>query len=141
MTKFHLHFAGIAGILIGLLSIISGSAVLLGIKQPDYNILRWLVIYNVTMGVVSIGVGIGIWSVRLWAIRIASYIASAHIVVLVILIIMYVSTVSVALQSIGAMSFRAVLLGLFFALTPFIAQEAETYHQSNQRQAHGQMKG
>ncbi len=109
MIKFHLHFAGIAGILIGLLSIISGSAVLLGIKQPDYNILRWLVIYNVTMGVVSIGVGIGIWSVRLWAIRIASYIASAHIVVLVILIIMYVSTVSVALQSIGAMTFRSLV--------------------------------
>jgi hypothetical protein len=37
---------------------------------------------------------------------------------------------------------RAVLLGLFFALARFyIAQGAERYHQSNERQAHGQMKG
>ncbi len=108
-SKTKNRFAGVTGLLVGLLSLISGSAVLLGLTQPDYTVLRWLVIYNTSMGVVSIAAGVGIWSAQMWAARIASYITTAHVVVLLVLFVMYASTYTVALQSMGAMTFRSFI--------------------------------
>ncbi len=101
--------AAIAGLLVGLLSVFSGSAVLLGIKHPGYTTLDWLLIYNVSMGVVSIVAGVAIWSARSWAVRLANCIAAAHFVVLLILVAMYAVTTAVALQSVGAMTFRSAI--------------------------------
>lgn len=109
ISKTKNRLAGITGFLVGLLSIISGSAVLLGLKQPDYIILNWLVIYNVGMGLISIAVGVWIWSVQMLAAKLASYITTAHVVVLLILVSMYVGTSTVAVQSIGAMTFRSII--------------------------------
>ncbi len=109
ISKTKNRLAGITGFLVGLLSVISGSAVLLGLKQPDYIILNWLVIYNVGMGLISIAVGVWIWSVQMLAAKLASYITTAHVVVLLILVSMYVGTSTVAVQSIGAMTFRSII--------------------------------
>jgi hypothetical protein len=68
MTLFTKHrIAAILGIIIGILTIIAGSKVLLGISSPNYSILQWLVIYNVLLGGISVIAGIGLWDLRSWA--------------------------------------------------------------------------
>jgi hypothetical protein len=97
------------GIIIGLLSILSGTKVLLGISSPTYIVLHWLVIYNVSLGVVSVITGIALWNLRSWAISWAALIAAFHGSVLVLLIVFFVSGKTVAYQSILAMLFRTTV--------------------------------
>ena len=46
--------AAILALFIGLMSVLVGSLILLGIDTKEYNILNWLVSYNVIFGVISI---------------------------------------------------------------------------------------
>lgn len=102
------------GIIIGFLSIMAGSKVLLGISSPNYIVLHWLVIYNVSLGVVSVFAGAGLWRLRPWAISLAGLIALSHGFVLALLIVFFISGKAVAHQSILAMVFRTtVWLGIF----------------------------
>jgi len=111
MTK---RFPSLLGIIIGLLSILSGTKVLLGISSPTYSVLQWLVIYNVSLGVVSVFTGAGLWNLRSWAISLAALVAASHGFVLVLLTVFFVSGKSVAYQSIMAMLFRTtVWVGIF----------------------------
>ena len=104
----------IFGIIIGFLSILAGSKVLLGISSPNYIVLHWLVIYNVSLGVVPVLAGTGLWRLRPWAISLAGLIAASHASVLALLIVFFMSGKSVAHQSILAMLFRTtVWLGIF----------------------------
>ena len=110
----------VLGIIVGFLSIMAGSKVLLGISFPNYNVLHWLVIYNVSLGVVSVLAGAGLWRLRPWAISLAGLVAISHGFVLAVLIVFFISGKSVAYQSILAMLFRTtVWLGIFlFVRTP-----------------------
>lgn len=104
----------ILGIIVGLLSIMAGSKVLLGISSPNYIVLHWLVIYNISLGVVSVIAGAGLWRLRPWAISLAGLIAVSHGFVISLLIVFFMSGKSVAHQSILAMAFRTtVWLGIF----------------------------
>jgi uncharacterized membrane protein (DUF2068 family) len=104
----------VLGIIVGFLSIMAGSKVLLGISSPDYIVLHWLVIYNVSLGVVSVFAGAGLWRLRPWAISLAGLIAASHAFVLALLIVFFMSGKSVAHQSILAMVFRTtVWVGIF----------------------------
>jgi len=104
----------IFGIIIGFLSIMAGLKVLLGISSPDYIVLHWLVIYNISLGVVSVLAGAGLWRLRPWAISVAGLIAVSHGFVLALLIVFFTSGKAVAHQSILAMVFRTtVWLGIF----------------------------
>jgi hypothetical protein len=108
------RFPAILGIIVGFLSIMAGSKVLLGISSPDYIVLHWLVTYNVSLGVVSLIAGAGLWGLRPWAISLAGLIAFSHALVLAVLIIFFISGKSVAHQSVLAMLFRTtVWLGIF----------------------------
>ncbi|MDO9137538.1 MAG: hypothetical protein Q7U21_06915, partial [Lutibacter sp.] len=51
---FRIGIAAILALLIGGMSVVSGSKVLLGIDIKDYTVLNWLVIYNVIFGAISI---------------------------------------------------------------------------------------
>jgi len=108
------RFPSILGIIIGFLSIMAGSKVLLGISSPSYIVLHWLVIYNVSLGVVSVITGAGLWNLRSWAISLAGLIAASHGFVLALLIVFLMSGKTVAYQSILAMLFRTtVWVGIF----------------------------
>jgi len=86
----------------------------LGISSPNYIVLHWLVIYNVSLGVVSVLAGAGLWRLRPWAISLAGLIAVSHAFVLALLIVFFMSGKSVAHQSILAMVFRTtVWVGIF----------------------------
>ena len=115
MSIFTKHrMAAILGIVVGVLTIIAGSKVLLGISSPNYSVLRWLVIYNVSLGAISLIAGIGLWDHRSWAVSLSGCITALHGFILIILILMFILGKTVAYQSIMAMLFRTtVWLGIF----------------------------
>ena len=109
ISTLRFRIAGSIGIVLGAIAIFAGSSVLLALKQPDYQVLRWLVIYNIVAGVVSALVGGAIVGLRPWATRAAVLMTSAHVLVLLILIGLRAAASPVANQSIGAMTFRSTV--------------------------------
>ncbi len=109
--------AGSAALVLGALSIVSGGAVLLGLKQPDYLVLLWLVWYNTAMGAVSVVAGWLLWQQHSRGECLAVVIASLHGTILLTLLVLYFAGSAVATQSIGAMGFRTfVWAGILWLL-------------------------
>jgi hypothetical protein len=117
--KTTLIIATILAILIGILSVISGSMVLMGLRTVDYRILDWLVVYNVLLGIISILVAYQIGKQHSRSKLMIMTILSLHLLVLVYL---FFFNDSVALESIKAMAFRvgiwAAILVLIFIKKP-----------------------
>lgn len=106
--KFSKHKIAAALVLfIGTMSVIAGSSVLLGISTPEYNVLQWLVVYNVAAGILSIVVSILIWQKHPIMRSFSVMILTAHALVLILLITIF-SDVSAA-DSMKAMLFRTVI--------------------------------
>jgi len=95
--------AATLALFIGLMSVFAGSKVLLGIDAKDYNILTWLVSYNVIFGVLSIFGAYLIWQSKTIAKNLTLFILAMHFMVFIYL--KFFST-TVATESIGAMLFR-----------------------------------
>lgn len=106
--------AAILAVLIGGISIVSGSKVLLGIDVKDYTVLNWLVIYNVILGGISIIAAILIWKNHKSARKIILAILISHLLVFLYL---YFISQEVALESIKAMGFRVSVWTVIFLLT------------------------
>ena len=108
--KTTLIIATILAILIGILSVISGSMVLLGLRSVDYRVLDWLVVYNVTLGIISILVAYQIGKQHSRSKLMIMTILLLHFLVLVYL---YFFNDMVADESIKAMGFR---VGIWVAI-------------------------
>ena len=103
MKNISQKIAAIIAIFIGLMSVIAGSKVLLAIDTKEYNVLTWLVSYNVAMGIVSIFTAILIWQNKVIFKTVASSILVIHFMVFIFL--KFIST-QAASESIKAMIFR-----------------------------------
>ena len=79
---------------------------LFGAATKDYNVLQWLVIYNVIVGVISIIVAYLIWMNALISKRLIFIVLGVHF-----LILFYLSFLSetVAIESVQAMFFRVII--------------------------------
>jgi len=99
--------AAALALFIGVMSVIAGSKVLIGNSAPDYNVLQWLVIYNVAAGVLSIGAAVMLWQKNKLSMTSAIVIFIAHTFVLVLLVTVF-SEVA-AIDSMKAMIFRSVI--------------------------------
>ena len=113
MIKLH-KTASILALFIGAMSVIAGSKVLLGIDTKNYTILNWLVLYNVILGVISIGVAYFIWKNNLFAKKAVVFILAAHTLIALYL---YFFNETVALESIKAMGFRISIWTIILLLT------------------------
>ncbi|MBE0423837.1 MAG: hypothetical protein IBX66_07845 [Lutibacter sp.] len=111
---FRRGIAAILALLIGIMSIISGSMVLLNYNIPDYNVINWLVVYNVILGGISIVAAILIWKNNTSARKIMLAILISHLLVFLYL---YFLNQEVALESIKAMGFRVSIWTVIFLLT------------------------
>ena len=107
----------ILALIIGLMSVMAGSKVLLGIDTKDYNILTWLVYYNVIFGVISVVVAYFIWNNKVIAKSLILFVIAMHF-----LVFMYLKFVSntVAAESIKAMLFRTSIWVLIVILSILI---------------------
>jgi uncharacterized membrane protein (DUF2068 family) len=108
--------AAIPALVIGLFSIKEGGAVLLGLSTPTYHVLQWLVLYNVTLGFVSVIAGIGLWMQRTWSSTLAVIILSLHGVVLLTIFTLFQLGKTVAAISVRAMLLRTVVWLIIYAL-------------------------
>ena len=106
--------AAALALFIGVMSIIAGSRVLLAISTPDYNVLQWLVIYNVITGALSVAVAVLIWQKSSLMTGSSLLIVVAHAIVLILLITVF-SDVA-AIDSKKAMIFRTVIWVIIIAL-------------------------
>lgn len=88
---------------IGLMSVFAGSKVLLGIDTKDYNILIWLVFYNVLLGFISIFSAYLIWKEKEKSEYLTIFILAMHFVVFIYLKLFSTTAAS---ESIKAMIFR-----------------------------------
>lgn len=110
LTSRNKHrIAAVLALAIGLMTIVEGGSVLLGIETKSYVVLPWLLRYNVAMGFVSLAAGHGLWREKNWATVLATAILVCHGVVLLTLAAIRLFGGTVAVISIGAMLFRAVL--------------------------------
>jgi len=106
--------AAIIALFIGIMSVISGSLVLLNYNIPYYNVLNWLVIYNVILGGISIVAAILLWKNNKSARKIIVAILISHLLVFLYL---YFLNQEVAMESIKAMGFRVSVWTVIFLLT------------------------
>ena len=99
---------------LGIMSIISGSMVLLGLREVGYTVLIGLVIYNVALGALSVITAFLIWKNFLLSRKLISLILIFHALVLAYL---YFFSDTVAMESLKAMTFRVGVWLLIFILT------------------------
>lgn len=121
--KYLNKIASLVALFIGTLSVIAGGKVLLGIDTKTYNILNWLVVYNVAFGFVSIVVVYLIWAKNRIAKKAIIFVFASHLIVLSYL---YFLSNTVASESIKAMTFRVsiwALILLLFAFAPIDSQK------------------
>ena len=111
---YRMGIAATLAFVIGIMSVISGSLVLLKYNTPNYNVLNWLVIYNVIFGAISIVVAYLIWRNKPLAKKAILFILSEHTTIALYL---YLFNETVATQSIKAMSFRVSIWIIIFLLT------------------------
>jgi hypothetical protein len=108
--------AAILAFIIGVMAIFAGGQALLG-KDPGYYVINWLLLYNYTMGILTVFVtAILIWNNGRLALPAAIGTFSLHALVMLVLQTAYRSVV--APDSVRAMIIRlaawAIILGLMF---------------------------
>ena len=109
--------AAIIALFIGVMSVFAGSRVLLEIDIKDYNVLVWLVSYNVIFGSISIVVAYFIWKNSTYIKQLTLFVLTMHFIVFVYLKFF---SITVATESIKAMIFRISIWLLIVVLSVFI---------------------
>jgi len=109
--------AAVLALFIGLMSVFAGSKVLLGIDTKDYNILTWLVSYNVIYGVISVFTAYLIWRGREISKTLILFILTSHFVVFMVLKFFNNNAAS---ESVKAMIFRTGIWLLIASLSLII---------------------
>ena len=115
--NFLKKIAALLALFIGIMSVLAGSKVLLGIDAKEYNILIWLVYYNVIYGFISIFAAYLIWRDKEKSKTLTLFILTSHFTVLVVLKY-FIS--NVASESISAMNFRTSIWVLIAVLSLII---------------------
>ncbi len=111
MPVFKKSLAVFLAFAVSIMSIAAGTGVLTGIAVPDQIILKWLVIYNVAAGFLSLAAA-GFLIFRPDTGRKgAIFIVSAHGAVLILLLLLALFSLPVETKSILAMGFRVLVWG------------------------------
>lgn len=104
--KFLYTIAALLALFIGAMSVFAGTSVLLGTTTKDYNVLQWLVIYNVVVGIISIIVTFLIWKDIQISKKLILLILGLHFSMFIYLNFL---SATVAIESVKAMLFRTII--------------------------------
>lgn len=126
-TNFY-KMAAILAFIIGGMAIFAGGQALLG-KDPGYRVINWLLLYNYTVGILTVFVtAILIWNHHRLAIWAAIATFSIHALVMLTLQVAYSGVV--APDSLRAMTVRLItwmiILGLM--VIPLTRNKSQTVH-------------
>jgi len=109
--------AAVLALFIGVMSVFAGSRVLLGMDTKEYNILIWLVYYNVIYGIISVFAGFIIWRGKEKSKTLTLFILGSHFTVFIVLKYFISNAAS---ESISAMIFRTGIWTLIAVLSIMI---------------------
>lgn len=101
---------------VGAMSIVAGGMVIKG-WRPGYSVLSWLPVYNFAVGLLTLVPAVLLWFKNRYALVVSLGTFSVHTIVLLLLLTIFRG--GVAVQSIGAMSFRVVIWLIVLALIMF----------------------
>lgn len=110
--------AAVLALVIGVMAIIAGGQVLFLGRDPGYYVIDWLVVYNFSVGVLSVGAAAWIWFRSRRARSVAAIVLVAHATVMLTLLAAYRAVV--APDSLVAMTIRlsvwAIIAWLLYSL-------------------------
>lgn len=110
----HIKIASLLAFIIGAMAIFAGGRTLLG-KDPGYYVINWLLLYNYTLGILTVFVTtILIWTGSRYARAAAIGTFTLHVLVMLILLLAYRAVV--APDSLVAMTLRIVIWGIILCL-------------------------
>jgi len=109
--KIIMRIIAVLASIIGIMAAITGSGVLLGMFDPGYQYFLTLIVYNITMGLISVIAGVLIWQRFYSALILSSFITGAHIIVFLLLKTIFSDVISD--HSVNAMAFRSVAWIIF----------------------------
>ena len=114
MRKILLKIASILTFIIGAMAVFAGGQALLG-KDPGYYVINWLLLYNYTVGILTVFITAAlIWKNSRFSMPAAIGTFSLHALVMVILQTAFSEVV--AADSIRAMFVRLVVWGIILSL-------------------------
>jgi hypothetical protein len=106
--------ASLLAFIIGAMAIFAGGRTLLG-KDPGYYVINWLLLYNYTLGILTVFVtAILIWTGSRFARSAATGTFALHVLVMLVLLLAYRTVV--APDSLVAMTVRIVIWGIILGL-------------------------
>ena len=111
-TSTRQRAAALVGGAFGMAGMVAGTRVLSGLDVPDYQVLPWLVVYNVVTSAVAVVVAVALWRGQRWATNGARGLAGAHALVLAGLTALRVTGAGVADDSLAAMGLRTLVWAL-----------------------------
>ncbi len=112
----------VVAILFGILTVFAGTRVLLG-ANPGYEVFQPLLAFNTSMGFIYIVAGIFVWKNLSKGKTIAAVIFVLNFIVLMVIAYLYVFSNSIAIESLGAMSFRSLLWLILLALLTWASKK------------------
>jgi hypothetical protein len=81
-------YAAVIAFVLGAMSIVAGAKVIRG-WQPGWLVLNWLPVYNLIMGVVSVGVALLIWQANRYALAGSLAVIGIHSIVFLLLLTVF----------------------------------------------------
>ncbi len=108
------NILALVAVVFGLVTIVSGSRVLLG-ADPGYIVFQPLLLFNTAMGFIYVGAGVAAWRNLARGRTTAGAIFALNLVVLAATAALYSSGDSVAIESVRAMTLRTVVWLALFA--------------------------
>jgi len=109
--KIVVKIIAVLAAIMGIMAAITGTRVLLGVFDPDYQYFTILILYNVIMGIISVVAGWFIWKQQNVALFFAYLITAGHIIVFLLLKTIFSDVISA--QSVIAMTLRSVAWIIF----------------------------
>lgn len=106
----------IIAIVFGLITIWVGGTTLLGFSDPGYVIFLPLLIFNTVMGFAYTAAGYLIWRKLQTGINAAKFVFLINLSVLILIAIAYLLEVSIAIESLKAMSFRTLIWAIIYVI-------------------------
>jgi len=106
--------AAVLALVIGVMAVFAGGRTLLG-RDPGYYVINWLLLYNYTIGILTVfGTAILIWTRHRLALPAAIATFSVHALVMIALQVAYREVV--AQDSIVAMTVRLIVWAIILTL-------------------------
>jgi len=116
--------AAVLALVIGVMAVFVGGRTLLG-RDPGYYVINWLLLYNYTIGILTVfGTAILIWTRHRLALPAAIATFSVHALVMIALQVAYREVV--AQDSIVAMTVRLIVWAIILTLMFIQARKKQT---------------